>query len=182
MLAHNGPLSAVGLCLPLYWKLSNYQGQRVSGDRGFHNNFTLPLHRADRVPRPASLQHRFTVHNEVVKVTMPFKLRPQCEGSPCCLSRRAGQHLGVGGRDSRSRFTWDHVNTTPHTRSTSPSGSSRTTTALLPRRKVHHYPFVTTREHHTQYNPHYTHHNPTTSYHHVWAGQHRLRIRPAVRP
>ena len=135
---------------------------------------------ASRVPRLYNTASLFTMR--LSKVTMPFKLHPQCEGSPCCLSRRAGQHLGVGGRDSRSRFTWDHVNTTPHTRSTSPSGSSRTTTALLPRRKVHHHPFDTTREHHTQYNPHYTHHNPTTSYHHVWAGQHRLRIRPAVRP
>lgn len=135
---------------------------------------------AFRVPRLYDTASLFTMR--LSKVTMPFKLRPQCEGSPCCLSRCAGRHLGVGGRDSCSWFTWDHVNTTPHTRSTSPFGSLRTITALLPRRKVHHHPFVTTREHYTQYISRHTDRNPITSCHHVRAGQLRLRIRPAVRP
>lgn len=154
----------------------------MPGGHGFHNNFTLLSHRADRVPCSASLQHHFTVHNEVVKSHYAIQASSPCEGSACYLSRRAGQHLGVGGRESRSWFAWDYVNTTPHTRSTSPSGSSHTATAFLPRRKVHRHPSVTARERLTQYNPHYTHHNPTTSYHHVWAGHLRFRIPPEVRP
>ena len=83
---------------------------------------------ASRDPRFYNTASLFTMR--LSKVTMPFKLRHECEGSPCCLSRRAGQHLGVVGRDSRSRFTWHHVNTTTHTRPTSPSGLSRTTIPL----------------------------------------------------
>lgn len=135
---------------------------------------------ASRDPRFYNTASLFTMR--LSKVTMPFKLRHECEGSPCCLSRRAGQHLGVVGRDSRSRFTWHHVNTTTHTRPTSPSGLSRTTIPLSLYAKVHRHPFLTIREHHTHYNSHHIHHNPTTSYHHVWAGQLPLWIRPAVRP
>lgn len=172
----------MGLC-PLWAFVCHCTGSfPTTKDKGYRTTmaFTTTSHSictaliASRNPRLYNAASLFTMR--LSKVTMPFKLRPQCEGSPCRLSRHAGQHLGVGGRDSRSRFTWHHVNTTTHTRSTSPSGSSLTTTALSLRRKVHRHPFVTTREHHTHYNPHHTHHESSTSYHHVWAGQLRLWI------
>lgn len=94
----------MGYCPPLYWKVFNHKGQRVSGNHAFHNNFTLSSHDADHVPRLYNTTSLFTT--KLRKVTMPFKLGSQHEGCLCCLSRSARQLLGVVGRESCSRFTW----------------------------------------------------------------------------
>lgn len=60
----------------LFWKVSSYKEQRMSGLKLFHNNFTLSLHCADRVPRPAPLrrlQHFVTIHNVVVQSYYAFQ-------------------------------------------------------------------------------------------------------------
>lgn len=46
------------------------------GKKLFHNNFTLFVHSADRVPRPAPLrhlQHFVTIHNVVVQSYYAFQ-------------------------------------------------------------------------------------------------------------
>jgi hypothetical protein len=119
MLSHNGPLSAV--------VLAGLQLRRTKGS-GQQSSFTTTSHTlctaltASRAPLLYNTASPFTM--ELRKVTMPFKLRSQREGWACCLSRRARQCLGVVGRESRSSFTWNHVNSTLHTRSTTSPGST----------------------------------------------------------
>ena len=69
MLSDNGPLSAV-VCS------GSSPSAKNKGCRAtilFHNNFTLSLHRADCVPRPAPLQHHFTIHNGVATSYYAFQ-------------------------------------------------------------------------------------------------------------
>ena len=146
----------MGLRPSLFWKVSNCKEQRVSGN----NPLSQQLHTlctaliASHAPLLYNTTSPFTM--ELRKVTMPFKLRSKREGWACCLSRRARQCLGVVGRESRSSFTWNHVNSTLHTRSTTSSGSPRNTPALSSRRTLHHCLSVTIKEHYTQHSPHLT--------------------------
>ena len=67
VLSNNGPPSVV--------VLEGLQLQRTKGV-GQQSSFTTTshsLHRADRVPRPAPLQHHFTIHNGIAKSYYAFQ-------------------------------------------------------------------------------------------------------------
>jgi hypothetical protein len=175
MLSHNGPLSAVVLA-GLHLRRTKGSWQQSSFTTTSHSLCIALI--PSRAPLLYNTASPFTMG--LRQVTMPFKLRSKREGWACCLSRRARQCLGVVGRESRSSFTWNHVNSTLHTRSTTSSGSPRNTPALSSRRTLHHCLSVTTIERHTLYNSYLTHHDHTTSCrHHVRTRQPRLRARPA---